>query len=119
MNAMQPLAGALPRDQSDDGALLRPNYEDVVDRAAEFRLTCARVPPELADAADTARALIANAETNTMDGEDAFVDAEIARLRQAQCLWILWMVQHLQKCFLVLKLNKHKLTCSPLVVIGS
>ena len=83
MNAMQPLAGALPRDQSDDGALLRPNYEDVVDRAAEFRLTCARVPPELADAADTARALIANAETNTMDGEDAFVDAEIARLRQA------------------------------------
>ena len=83
MNAMQPLAGALPRDQSDDGALLRPNYEDVVDRAAEFRLTCARVPPELADAADTARALIANAETNTMDGEDAFLDAEIARLRQA------------------------------------
>ena len=46
MNTMQPLAGALPRDQSDDGALLRPNYEDVVDRAAEFRLTCARVPPE-------------------------------------------------------------------------
>ena len=83
MDAMQPLAGALPRDQSDDGALLRPNYEDVVDRAAEFHLTCARVPPELADAADTARALIANAETNTMDGEDAFVDAEIARLRQA------------------------------------
>ena len=82
MNTMQPLAGALPRDQ-DDGALLRPNYEDVVDRAAEFRLTCARVPPELADAADTARALIANAETNTIDGEDAFVDAEIARLRQA------------------------------------
>ena len=80
---MQPLAGALPRDQSDDGALLRPNYEDVVDRAAEFRLTCARVPPELADAADTARALIANAETSTMDGEDAFVDAEITRLRQA------------------------------------
>ena len=65
MNAMQPLAGALPRDQSDDGALLRPNYEDVVDRAAEFRLTCARVPPELADAADTARSLIENAETNT------------------------------------------------------
>ena len=32
MDAMQPLAGALPRDQSDDGALLRPNYEDVVDR---------------------------------------------------------------------------------------
>ena len=79
MNAMQPLAGALPRDQSDDGALLRPNYEDVVDRAAEFRLTCARVPPELADAADTARALIANAEAGVMDGEDSFVDAEIAR----------------------------------------
>ena len=80
MDSMQPLGASMP---DAAGAFLKPGFDDVFDRATDFRLACARVPPELADAAVAARGIIANAEACVADGEDDFVDAEITRLRRA------------------------------------
>ena len=80
MDSMQPLGASMP---DAAGAFLKPGFDDVFDRATDFRLACARVPPELADAAVAARGIIANAEACVADGEDGFVDAEITRLRRA------------------------------------